>query len=634
MLKVQEESSEYAFRNNHGEINDGMDEGEINSELALSISESELTISPQTRLLLLSLNSLALSALSLPLSCPHRSLAISLLHSLLNQPALDWIDYSLWTAFPLLLSQRVRRLTSSSSFPSTTTTGTSSTTSVSLSPISVPFNERKQMEIEEKDDDQSDGVENSQAITQVIQMEEETTVKVLNTDTAMFTANSSETRDTKKPFHPNLEDISSITSMIICLLSSSPSSSTNLSSLSSSSSSSSYVLFRPLIPVLPILLDDDRFIGRKSQLYLLELLIYDSLNSSHSHQEEMVSSLLRMAFSQYSLTSFSNHTVQRKENMNDIQSNPSALTYHYRMDSMRRILRVLLRALTDLRPLLFYDYLQNTGIFYHPLDASLSSALCLLGPLIRSNSSKSSSSSKSSKTDKTALSLFDQFIQASSSSSSSSSSSFPTPIDIFLQHLHLPLSLILETALRLQKPQTALLWIHSVSSSFSSSFPSNTLHSLNTMIAHTSMLPWALSQESDDDDDDDDDEKEKRGRRRGKESESKRRCTAGLKETKSVTTQSKYKRDISTATTMSTTTTMNTMSTVSTSPSTLLPDLAYDHLSVHQQKSLLNNQIVNSYLQAGNPFAAMAVTQTGQLAQQLLIRSATRRPNLEANIYE
>ena len=86
---------------------------------------------------------------------------------------------------------------------------------------------------------------------------------------------------------------------------------------------------------------------------------------------------------------------------------------------------------------------------------------------------------------------------------------------------------------------------------------------------------------------------------------------------------------------MSTLSTLSTLSTQSTChSSSLTTDLAYDRLSVQQQQSLLNNQIVNSYLQAGNPFAAMAVTQTGQLAQQLLIRSATCRPSLEANIYE
>ena len=56
-------------------------------------------------------------------------------------------------------------------------------------------------------------------------------------------------------------------------------------------------------------------------------------------------------------------------------------------------------------------------------------------------------------------------------------------------------------------------------------------------------------------------------------------------------------------------------------------------LSLIDMKSL-NSQLVNSYLAAGNPYAALAITQSGQTSQQMLVQCETQRFGFAAAFQE
>lgn len=160
-------------------------------------------------------------------------------------------------------------------------------------------------------------------------------------------------------------------------------------------------------------------------------------------------------------------------------------------------------------------------------------------------------------------------------------SSFPSPVDYFLVRLQLPLTLIIDTASSLHKPMTSLLWIHSVTLPFT---PDDTrIYSWNTIITYPSVVSH-IDASSDGEED-----------------------TSEMADKRLCSDQSAV--DVHTQT------------------------ITEQFFSLLDKKSL-NSQIVNSYLAAGNPYAALAVTQSGQTSQQMLIQCQTLRSGFAAAFQE
>ena len=162
-----------------------------------------------------------------------------------------------------------------------------------------------------------------------------------------------------------------------------------------------------------------------------------------------------------------------------------------------------------------------------------------------------------------------------------SPSSFPSPVDCFLVRLQLPLTLIIDAASSLHKPMTSLLWMHSVTLPFT---PEDThIYSWNTIVTYPSVVSHTDSSSDE-------------------EGESTEMADKRLRSNQSGV-------DVHTQT------------------------ITEQFLSLIDMKSL-NSQIVNSYLAAGNPYAALAITQSGQTSQQILVQCETQRFGFAAAFQE
>ena len=148
---------------------------------------------------------------------------------------------------------------------------------------------------------------------------------------------------------------------------------------------------------------------------------------------------------------------------------------------------------------------------------------------------------------------------------------YPSPIDSLLDRLQLPLTLVLNASISLHKPLTSLLWIHSVTFASVDAAP---IHSWNTIVAYPSVVSC-------------EDENNSESSSGSEELEDKR-----LRSHRSVV------------------------------PRTSSKEL---------DTKLLSDQIIRCYLESGNPYAALAVTQSGQMGQQILIQCQTQRVGFTAN---
>ena len=140
-----------------------------------------------------------------------------------------------------------------------------------------------------------------------------------------------------------------------------------------------------------------------------------------------------------------------------------------------------------------------------------------------------------------------------------------------LDRLQLPLTLVLNASISLHKPLTSLLWIHSVTFASVDAAP---IHSWNTIVAYPSVVSC-------------EDENNSESSSGSEELEDKR-----LRSHRSVV------------------------------PRTSSKEL---------DTKLLSDQIIRCYLESGNPYAALAVTQSGQMGQQILIQCQTQRVGFTAN---
>ena len=140
-------------------------------------------------------------------------------------------------------------------------------------------------------------------------------------------------------------------------------------------------------------------------------------------------------------------------------------------------------------------------------------------------------------------------------------SSWKSPFDIVLERLHISLELLLKATSDLRLPLTSLLWVHSCTLPQISSYR---ISSWNTIINYNSLVS---NNNNNNDNDDDDDSFEDKRMRRG-----------------------------------------DTVVCNALQPSDIFR---------------LNEKIVNDYLAVNNPHAAMAITRSGQVGQQLLIQCLT-----------
>ena len=227
----------------------------------------------------------------------------------------------------------------------------------------------------------------------------------------------------------------------------------------------------------------------------------------------------------------------------------------------------MLQALTRLRQLVFYDYTHHCGLF-SPVPKDLNRSLPESSNLSLPKSSNLSLPKSSSFSRKRSRQQLDSHRHTLSNCSDTA---FPSPIDSLLDRLQLPLTVILNASLSLHKPLTSLLWIHSVTLS---SFDSTPIRSWNTIIAYPSVISCS----------------ERNSSEESSESE-------GMEDKRARSHQS------------------------------IVPRSSSKDLDV----KLLSDQIIRCYLESGNPYAALAVTQSGQMGQQILIQCQTQRVGFAAN---
>lgn len=163
--------------------------------------------------------------------------------------------------------------------------------------------------------------------------------------------------------------------------------------------------------------------------------------------------------------------------------------------------------------------------------------------------------------------------------SNPSVAAFPSPIDSLLNRLQLPITTVLNASLSLHKPLTSLLWIHSVTLSSVDTTP---IHSWNTIIAYPSVVTY-------------EDVNDSEGSSESEELEDKR-----LRSRQSVVPCSSKGSAVQSSNSLDT--------------------------------KQLSDQIIRCYLESGNPYAALAVTQSGQMGQQILIQCQTQRVGFTANV--